>query len=177
MKAAVLALVAVISAAVATAGELGIRCEGTHPLATEIRYYVDGQQEPIAVGAPGENVVMTGVPDGCAVRNYSCTQVAMSNGIEAESARSPVTPSAARPVIMSVLLTSGGLRQIIGDNFTAGSIVSIDGSDVGLPTTLQSCQLAEIDSVPFLVLELKTGSGLSVEYTLPLPAPQAPVVG
>lgn len=184
-------LLMILMSSTALAGELGIyACPSNDPDVTHYRVYTTGvlsSTAPLATletaqgkqsdcdggGTPDDPIIGVVVPvlDNCTAQNYTARwAVEGPPGVFVESGDSVQVLSIARPEINSINAGAAGVRQIMGDNFTASAIVTkVDGTVI--PSVFKSCQVIDIQDTATRKLIVDTGL-LPVTFTFPIEEPQ-----
>lgn len=128
----------------------------------------DGDGTPVT----GERVghVLTGVPDDCTSQAYTARwAIEVSPGVMNESADSNSISTIARPSILGINAGTGGIRQIMGNNFTPSCSVSKPDGTV-IPSEFVSCQVINIQDTASRYVEVDCGL-LPAEYAFPIEPP------
>jgi hypothetical protein len=167
------ALCALLFIGAAHAGELGIECGPSPTPQVQYRVYSRpplGEWTVVGETDTARRLIVQ-APDGCVPREYSCTAFVGDR----ESARSPAVTSAARPVVHEVLVTTDGLRQVIGANFTPGATLALDGQPAA--AVVESCEvMTTADQRPFATLTVTVGTLRPASYTIPVVPPSGVAV-
>lgn len=188
-----LGLLALLAAGISHAGEVGLySCPTNDPDVTHYRIYADGVHvatNPVGTLVPsatllsdcdGEGVandqllgrVLSGVADNCTPVTYTARwAIEESPGQWLESADSVSVTTQARPSVNFITAGSAGVRQIVGENFMPGVVVTKPDGTV-ISSTLQSCQVIDITDTATRSVVVTVPGLTPAQYTFPIEEPQ-----